>query len=337
MPSQNSVSTSTLKFERNLLRKLFQIGKHNSLIARVPGFPTAFNYKTHTIAKDERRGRFTGGPDGTYRTVRDDFSHIRRLLNTKKYQPSLSENGSYESWSKVNGVGSSKEVEERDRWAVKARPRFARAQYWFLCILIANTGIRPSEVVKLRHNDLGLFKSPSEDELYTRVMIRREVSKVRKFRDVIASDFHKTYERYLDYCREIRFRFGKDIQPSDYIFPKTGNYNSHIDRLNNLIRPNLIRIGLHKKASKSHPDVDVYYSAYSFRSWYITQRLENGLNIYTLAKNCGTSIKTIASTYDYSENWAFRHEMTSHLKAKWREQSDGASKYALSDHITAWK
>ena len=330
-PSDKSVSTSTLKLEKNLLRRLFQSGYKHNLIARVPSFPERFTYKTHTIASDERRARFT---DETYRVVRDDWSSIRRALSNPKYFPVKNSNGQYDSWSKANGIGSSKKLDAEKRWIVKERPRFNRAQYWFICILIANTGIRPSEVVKLKHRDISLVRSKSDGKIYTRIAISREVSKVRKFRDVIASDFHLTYERYLEYRRELEFKFSRDPSPDDWMFPRSDDYNAPINRLNNVVRPNLQRIGIHKKKSKSHSSVEVYYSAYSFRSWYITQRLKNGLNIYILSKNCGTSIATIAKTYDYSENWAFRSEMTAHLA---KHSSADAPKRDLSEYLTEWK
>lgn len=334
VPSSVSVSTSTLKLERALLRKLFQVGKQNNLIARVPGFPEKFSYRTHTISKKERRARFTPGKDGTYEIVRRDLSHIRRILNDDNYKPSQNEDGSWDSWSKRNGVGSSKTVDEEIRWAVKAKPRFVKAQYWFLCVLISNTGIRPAEVIKLRHRDLSIVRSNSDGRVYTMIEIHSDVSKVGRFRDVIASDLHQTFERYLDYRREIEFRFGVEISQDDYLFPSSERYEERRERLSDLVRPNLMRIGLHKKVSASDPNVETYYSAYSFRSWYITQRLKNGLDIYTLAKNCGTSIQTIASTYDYSENWAYRKAMTAHIN---QHSSGDEPKSDLSAYIKNWK
>ena len=61
--------------------------------------------------------------------------------------------------------------------------------------------------------------------------------------------------------------------------------------------------------------VRVYYSAYSFRSYYITKRLENGLDPYTISKNCGVSIKTLCNTYDVNETWQFRKLMVRHISA----------------------
>ena len=73
-PSKDSVSVSTLKLERNLLRKLFQLGYKRNLIAKVPGFPERLLglNNTHRLPAKERRGRFT---DGTYATVARHLSY----------------------------------------------------------------------------------------------------------------------------------------------------------------------------------------------------------------------------------------------------------------------
>mgnify|MGYP003118463279 CR=1 FL=1 len=331
-PSKDSVSVSTLKLERNLLRKLFQLGHKRNLIAKVPGFPERLlgMNNTHRLPAKERRGRFS---DETYKTVSRDFRYIRRMLNLKKYQPMRNEEGTYDSWSKRNGIGSSKTVIEEHRWITKQRSRFSRAQYWFVCILIANTGIRPSEVVRLRHQDISIRKSPDDGKYYTVIKIDSEVSKVRKFRDVISSDQHLTFERYLDYRRELEFAFGFAPGGNDWLFPQGKDYTERIDRLNNLVLPHLKRIGLHKKASTRDESIEVYYSAYSFRAYYITKRLQNGLNIYTLAKNCGVSIQTLSSTYDYNENWAFRKQMTEHI-GKWSPGKP--SKHNFDEYEEEW-
>ena len=331
-PSDNSVSVSTLKLERNLLRKLFQLGFANNLIAKVPSFPERLLglNNTHRVAAKERRGRFT---EDTYKIVSDDFRKIRRLLNNESYQPKKNEDGGFDSWSKQNGVGSSKTVPEDDRWVTKKRSRFSRAQYWFVCILIANTGIRPSEVVRLRHQDISIKKSSDDGKYYTVIKVSSEVSKVRKFRDVISHDEHMTFERYLDYRREIEFAFGAAPQGNDWLVPQQKNSELRVKFLNNIVRPNLQRIGFHKTNPKNDSTVEIYYSAYSFRAFYITMRLMNGLNIYTLAKNCGVSIQTLSSTYDYNENWAFRKQMTEHI-GKWSPNT--SQKYDLSKYEEEW-
>lgn len=312
-PSETSVSASSLKMERNILRKLFEIGFNNQLIARVPGFPARMDTlnRVHKLPKNSRRGRFT---DSEYSIVSRDFSSIRRMLNNKRFHPVRNaESGFFDSWSRANGNGSSKSIHERRRWLVKQKPRFSRAQYWFVSILMANTGIRPAEVVKLKHQDIKVIKDPADGTLYTVVKISESVSKVNKYRDVIAQDRHLTFERYIEYRREILFRFGKEAKPNDWLFPQQSDYSKRVEYLNNIVRPNLKRIGLHTHKKESNKGIKTYFSAYSFRAYYITKRLENGLNIYTLAKNCGVSIQTLSSTYDYNENWAFRKQMTEHI------------------------
>ena len=332
-PSDDTVSVGTLKLERNILRKLFQIAYKKNLIAKVPGFPDRLLGldHTHRIPSKERRGRF--GEE--YRTVSQDFRSIRRALNRKSLQPHLDpSSGTFKSWSNVNGNSSSKRLKEHNRWIVKSRPRFNRAQYWFVCLLIANTGIRPSEVVQLRHSDIRIRRSSDDGKYYTVIQIDSEVSKVRTYRDVIAQDFHATFERYLDYKREIEFFFNRKPQDADWLFPKQSDYFSRVNRLNNIVRPNLQRIGLHKSNPKRNNNIQTYYSAYSFRAYYITQRLKSGLDIYTLAKNCGVSIQTLSKTYDYNENWAFRTQMTAHLK-KWDDSR--SPKYDLETFTDPWE
>jgi hypothetical protein len=75
-------------------------------------------------------------------------------------------------------------------------------------------------------------------------------------------------------------------------------------------------MGLHTRELEEYPGVHVFFSAYSFRSFYISERLKNGLDLYTLSKNVGSSPKTILTAYDYNENWEFRRQITQHYKAE---------------------
>ena len=312
-PSEDSVSATTLNIERNILRKLFETGYKHHLIARVPGFPARMDTlnRVHKLPRNSRRGRFT---DEQYKIVSRDFASTRSMMNNKDFQPVKAKEGNvFHSWSRANGDGSSKTLDKDRQWLVKQAPRFSRAQYWFVCVLMANTGIRPVEVVKLKHKDIKVIKDPDDGTLYTVIKISEEVSKVNKYRDVIAQDRHLTFDRYMEYRREILFRFGQEPKPNDWLFPQQSDYQNHLKYLWNTVRPNLKRIGLHIHSKEANHGVQTFFSAYSFRAYYITKRLENGLNIYTLAKNCGVSIQTLSSTYDYNENWAFRKQMTEHI------------------------
>lgn len=332
--SETSVSAGSLQLERTMLRRLFSEGQRRNLIARMPAFPRnmALLPRVHKLPNNKRRGRFT---DAQYRVVARDFSRIRRMMNNERFQPKLDlASGKFMSWSHMNGPGSSsKRIHPSRHWLVKQTARYSKAIYWFACTLIANTGLRPAEVVKLKHSDVRLVRDSADGALYTVIRIRQDVSKVRKYRDVVARDRHVTFERYIEWRREIEYRFGKQPDPEDLLIPCQPAYHSTV-KLGRYVAPNLKRIGLHSQEAKEQPGVRVFFSAYSFRAYYITKRLENGLDIYTLAKNCGVSIATLSKTYDYNENWAFRRQMTDHLR-KWTVGAE--PKYEISKFSEEWK
>jgi len=327
-PSEHSVSVSSLKLERVLLQKLTRYGYQHDMIARLPVFPLKFEAlapgAVHKLPSNNRRGRFT---DEQYsKILAPEFRRIRHQLqrdeNTPKpfrpREPWDKEKNPYISKAKrMVKVDVQKRMEDPNYKFTCKRPRYNHAQFWFVSLLIANTGIRPAEVVKLKHEDFSVREDPNDGRWYTIIRITRETSKIGKYREVIARDFHQTWERYQLFKKETEYYFNEEVREGDWLLPRSWKdgklrYDLPVDRLNNIFRPHMKRLGLHKTQVQG---VQVYYSAYSFRAFYITKRLEEGLNIYTLSKNAGVSIQTIMSTYDYSENWAYRDEMTKHFKA----------------------
>ena len=69
---------------------------------------------------------------------------------------------------------------------------------------MSNTGIRISEIAKLRHKDINLIED--DGDFYTVIMIDETVSKVRKGRMAISADGFKTWQRYLIYRQEIEYK-----------------------------------------------------------------------------------------------------------------------------------
>ena len=65
---------------------------------------------------------------------------------------------------------------------------------------------------------------------------------------------------------------------------------------------------------KTNKTVKVYFSFYSFRSWYIVQRLRNRLSIFTLSKQVGSSVATIQKYYEKDDMMYFKDEMIKHYK-----------------------
>jgi len=329
-PSATSVSANTLKLERIILKRLTLYGYKHNLIARQPIFPERFDRMegVHKLPANRRRGRFHH--ENHYQKIlMPEFQRIRRELAKKKNLPQLTNPD--KPWNKETNQWVSqakahvkqdvrKRMEAPDYKFTCMRPRYNYAQFWFMALLISNTGIRPAEIVKLRHRDISVREDPEDGRFYTIIRITPETSKLGKYREAFARDLHHTWDRYEIFRRETEYYFNRKVKPDDWLFPRSWKdgklrYDLRVDRINNIFRPHLQRLGLHKTTVQGYEGIEVYFSAYSFRSYYITQRLQEGLNIYTLSKNAGVSIQTIMATYDYSENWAYRAEMTKHFKA----------------------
>ena len=195
-------------------------------------------------------------------------------------------------------------------------------------------------MVQLKHSDIRLVRDDEDGQLYTVLSISEEVSKINMARHAIAHDFEATYERYLQYRQELEYYFNREIMDTDWLFPKYGlntpeRYDLRNTALHNLFRPHLQRLGLQLKES-SIKGVTIFYSAYSFRSFYITQRLAAKMSIYILSKNVGASINTIVRNYAVNETWEFRNEMTQHLK-KWKKASPSKGNFAeLEKYAVSW-
>jgi hypothetical protein len=344
--SDDSISSSTLMLERSYLKALFNHGYKNNIIARMPSFPRTFERfgKVHTLPHNQRRGRFDLETD--YRQVlMPDFKRIRTGLNKKEWKPRLQNqdapfDADSNKWISATRYNHQLGKDTKSKNFTRKTSRLSNAMFWFASLLIANTGIRPAEIVKLRHRDIKLIKD-DDGAMYSVVYISEEVSKINMARHAISHDFEATYQRYLEYRRELNFYFNREIKDGDWLFPKyglntSGLYDNRVSGLHNLFRPHLQRLGLHKKESPTHKGVYIFYSAYSFRSFYITQRLAAHLSIYTIAKNVGASIETIMRSYDINETWVFRNEMTQHLKNWATNSPDKEAIEELERYAVAW-
>jgi len=344
--SEDSISADTLKLERNCLSWLFRAGYADQRIPRVPVFPKGFQDwdEVHCLPRNKRRGRFD--PKEDYQKILiPEFNRIRKGLLTEKWKPVLLDqeqkhNQETNPWISIAKRDVEVGRDKRPSEFCTKKSRYPTSVFWFASLLLANSGVRVSELVKLRHRDIQVVED-EDGTVFTVINIDREVSKIRKHRDVICADFQHTFKRYLIYKMEWEYYFNRPPRGEDYIFPQPkgkGRMGPRL-KLGNLFRPNLVRLGLSEKViqtRKGH-SVRVYFSAYSFRSFYISQRLQNGLDIYTLSKNVGSSVKTIASTYDYNENWLFRKAMTKHLHERKSDKLHPRERHQLADHLRDWK
>ncbi len=169
------------------------------------------------------------------------------------------------------------------RWITEARNAtgtWYRTMAYNFVLIMTNTGMRPSEARNLRWRDVAI-----QSDLAGRQFVRLNVRGKGKFRSLVAANNVATY---LDRIREI----SKHTKPDDYVFcTEEGGmsrtlYYSLIERL-------LVESALQMSSSGARR------STYCFRHTYATFRLTEGVDVYFLAKQMGTSVKMIEDHYGH--------------------------------------
>jgi len=166
-----------------------------------------------------------------------------------------------------------------------SRQRFYTQQY---ILILGNTGIRcGTEIRSLKWKDISTTQDMLGDE---RVVIR--VSGKTGTRDVICN---AGVERYLKRLYEFRAEeLGHRPEPTEPILvnPDGKVIKSFKKSFNNLLE----EVGL------AYDDQGKRRSPYSIRHTYITMRLMEGVSIYQLSSNVGTSIEMIENYYSHLRN-----------------------------------
>jgi integrase len=148
-------------------------------------------------------------------------------------------------------------------------------------ILIAcNTGMRPSEMKNLRWRDI----MPAKDRAGREIVVLFVQGK-GKSRNLVAP------KSVGDYLTRIRI-ISKATEPDDRVFANiTG-------KAAKTLYTSLIA-SLLKKASLREGTQGVLRSTYCFRHTYATLRLQEGVDVYFLAEQMGTSVHMIESHYGH--------------------------------------
>lgn len=181
-----------------------------------------------------------------------------------------------------------------------------RTMAYNFILVMTNTGIRPSEAKNLRWRDVA-----TQTDRQGRRFVRIDVRGKGKFRTLVAPESVATY---LDRIRETAAQMAKKraeeqkaapapgtastsprqhfTDPADFVFvtdegkPARTLYYSLIERL-------LIEAKLQLASSGSRR------STYCFRHTYATFRLTEGVDVYFLSKQMGTSVKMIEDHYGH--------------------------------------
>jgi integrase len=145
---------------------------------------------------------------------------------------------------------------------------------------MCNTGMRPSEAKNLRWRDVTIRKDREGRD----VAVLR-VSGKGKSRELVAP---ASVAEYLDRIRTI----AKAKQPDDRVFTtQTGEPAKTLYK--NMMDDLLTEAGLRMGPS------GILRSTYSFRHTYATFRLSEGIDVYFLAEQMGTSVAMIEDHYGH--------------------------------------
>ena len=186
--------------------------------------------------------------------------------------------------------------------------------------VLANSGLRPHEALKLRWTDIKLKKKEeveyrSSKSKQDSILDQTDESKIvreRLIAHIEVSPDTKTGRRLVIcpagvYFRRIR-NFYKDKtgsfpKPNDYIFMNIGTTHSKkMDFVGKALSTDHLRKLWYELMEDLKVDKDVHftnhYTMYSCRSFFINQRLEMGVPPNYVAKLVGHSIKTMERHYE---------------------------------------
>jgi integrase len=169
------------------------------------------------------------------------------------------------------------------RWIKQAGRKMNRwyrqAAYNFVLIM-TNTGMRNSEARNLRWRDVEVHTDRQD-----RTVVRLSVRGKAKFRTLVAAG---NVAAYLERIRDL----SKATGPDDFVF------TTYEGKRARTLYQSLIE-GLLTESGLLHSSSGSRRSTYSFRHTYATFRLTEGVDVYFLAKQMGTSVKMIEDHYGH--------------------------------------
>lgn len=308
-------SHATLRTEAYLLKFFLYEAYRLNMISMMPKVIMKwdkYSSSVYSLPSNNRRGKFD---DETYEIVRKWWRKTRIDLSNSRDKKFQTTNES-KDWKRSK--------DDRQIYNMKTH-RYSVAMIYTLTITISNTGVRPVEITKLVWDDIRKFDD-DDGNVYSYINIRSEVSKTNKRRDAVSRDFEETYKRFQEWKYEWIRYWGREPKDNELVFPHLRADNEKLQFQffkESKVKPHQSMRNLLLKLSKES-GIDVYKqdvngikvprTLYSFRSRFIEKRLENGMDAYTLARNCGTSIEMIERYYDVNANLRFRKEITKHLR-----------------------
>jgi integrase len=145
---------------------------------------------------------------------------------------------------------------------------------------MCNTGMRPTEAKNLRWRDVAI-----RTDKHDRKFVVLKVHGKKKYRDLVAAS------NVADYLERVR-ALSKATKPDDFVFTTFDGKRAGT----------LYRIPLETLLTESHLRVSSSgsrRSTYCYRHTYAYFRLTEGVDVYFLARQMGTSVKMIEDHYGH--------------------------------------
>lgn len=185
-------------------------------------------------------------------------------------------------WAK----GKEKEREREEDGGATYSPSLTSISLWYrtvthnFMLIMCNTGMRPSEARNLRWRDI----TPAKDRDGREIVVLFVQGKGKSRKLVAAPSVIK----YLNRVRAL----SKATEPDDPVFTTidgTSASSLYKHLIDDLLTKSNLRVG----------PCGTIRSTYSFRHTYATFRLSEGVDVYLLAEQMGTSVKMIEDHYGH--------------------------------------
>jgi integrase len=226
--------------------------------------------------------------DATIRTEMSIFRAIMTYAASKKF---ISEGHMFKGKLPLDKVRREEFTPEEYRqlhtfargWIKKARKPvhvWNRTIVYNFLLIMCNTGMRPPEAKNLRWRDITI-RTDNQGRKFVVLHVRGK----GKYRNLVAAS------NVADYLERVR-AIAKAKELNDFVFTtSTGKPASLLYR--GLISNLLTESGLLRSSSGSRR------STYCFRHTYATFRLSEGVDVYFLAEQMGTSVQMIEQHYGH--------------------------------------
>jgi hypothetical protein len=169
---------------------------------------------------------------------------------------------------------------------VKVRGIPLNMEFYDLVVFLTNSFVRPtySELYDLQHQDIAAANGGNAKTLTINIRRGKTGERISATMEASVNIYEQICQRYPNH------------EPTDYIFyPETKNRTTAIRNAQRLLNYTLEQADL-----MTDPYTNQKHTMYSFRHTAICMRLVNSkgkVNIYTLAKNAGTSVEMIEKNY----------------------------------------